>query len=42
MEVVGGALRFEFEVDAARWVTVSGAAALLTYPRDAELLADIG
>ncbi len=42
MEVVGGTLRFEFEVDAARWVTVSEAEELLTYPRDVDLLQSVG
>jgi len=41
MEVVAGALRFDFEVDAARWVTVDEAAKLLTYPRDADLLLSV-
>ncbi len=34
MEVVGGGLRFEHEVDQARWVGVAEAATLLSYPRD--------
>lgn len=34
MEVVGGELRFEHEVDDARWVSVGEAAELLTYERD--------
>ncbi len=38
MEVVGGLLGFDFEVDDARWVTLSDAAAVLSYGRDAELL----
>ena len=38
MVVVGGTLRFDFEVDAARWVTLDDAAKLLTYPRDVDLL----
>jgi len=38
MVVVSGALRFEFEVDAARWVAVSEAAELLTYERDLNVL----
>jgi 8-oxo-dGTP pyrophosphatase MutT (NUDIX family) len=42
MEVVGGALRFDFEVDAARWVSFREAESLLTYPRDVGLLAEIG
>lgn len=41
MEVVGGALRFDFEVDAARWVSIREAESLLTYPRDVDLLAEI-
>ena len=41
MEVVGGALRFDFEVDHARWVSVQEAESLLTYPRDVDLLAEI-
>ena len=41
MEVVGGALRFDFEVDAARWVSFQEAESLLTYPRDVDLLAEI-
>ena len=41
MEVVGGALRFDFEVDAARWVTVREAGELLTYPRDVDLLRSV-
>ena len=42
MEVVAGTLRFEFEVDAARWVTLGEAEALLTYSRDVDLLAELG
>lgn len=42
MEVVAGTLRFEFEVDAARWVTFGEAEALLTYARDVDLLAELG
>jgi len=38
MDVVGGGLRFEHEVDEARWVGVAKAATLLSYPRDRELL----
>lgn len=38
MRVVGGELAFLHEVDDARWVSASEAAALLTYERDAELL----
>ena len=42
MEAVAGTLRFDFEVDAARWVTADEAAKLLTYPRDVELLGSLG
>ncbi len=38
MDVTGGTLRFEHEVDEARWVTVSAAAELLTYERDLAVL----
>lgn len=38
MEVVGGALRFDHEVDAARWVSPAEAEELLTYERDTALL----
>jgi len=38
MEVAGGALRFEHEVDGARWLPVDEAAALLTYERDIAVL----
>ncbi|MCY7302878.1 MAG: NUDIX hydrolase [Thermoleophilia bacterium] len=41
MEVVGGALRFDFEVDAARWVTINEAARLLTYARDVDLVLSV-
>jgi 8-oxo-dGTP pyrophosphatase MutT (NUDIX family) len=40
MEVVAGALRFEHEVDEARWAAPGEAAALLTYARDLEVLSD--
>lgn len=42
MEIVGGALRFDYEVDAARWVAADEAAELLTYPRDVDLLGSLG
>ena len=42
MNVVGGELRFEHEVDDARWVTLDGAAGLLSYERDLEVLAELG
>ena len=38
MEVAGGALRFEHEVDGARWLPVDEAAALLAYERDIAVL----
>jgi 8-oxo-dGTP diphosphatase len=38
MRVTGGELEFVHEVDAARWLPLDGAAALLTYARDRELL----
>jgi len=38
MEVVGGELGFEHEVDEARWLSVEAAGRLLSYPRDAEVL----
>jgi len=38
MEVVGGELAFVHEVDAGRWVSIEDAAALLSYPRDVEVL----
>lgn len=38
MEVAGGALRFEHEVDEARWLPASEAAELLTYERDIAVL----
>ena len=41
MDVVGGGLRFEHEVDEARWVGVVEAATLLSYPRDRALLAHV-
>ena len=41
MEVVAGTLRFDFEVDMARWVTVREAEELLTYPRDVDLLRSV-
>lgn len=38
LDVVGGELAFEHEVGDGRWVGVDEAAALLTYPRDVDLL----
>jgi 8-oxo-dGTP diphosphatase len=38
LAVVGGSLRFDHEVDAARWVEPAEAEALLTYERDLTVL----
>jgi 8-oxo-dGTP diphosphatase len=38
MEVVGGSLRFEHEIDEARWLAPAEAEALLSYERDLEVL----
>ena len=38
MEVVGGGLSFEHEVDEARWLPPGKAAELLTYERDLDVL----
>jgi len=38
MEVTGGSLRFEHEIDEARWLPADEAAALLTYERDIAVL----
>ena len=38
MGVVDGELRFDHEVDAARWASPADAGALLTYGRDVSLL----
>jgi 8-oxo-dGTP pyrophosphatase MutT (NUDIX family) len=38
MDPTGGELEFEHEVDDARWLSVEGAAATLTYDRDRGLL----
>jgi 8-oxo-dGTP pyrophosphatase MutT (NUDIX family) len=40
MEVVGGTLAFEHEVDQARWLRPDEAAALLSYARDVDVLRD--
>jgi len=40
MDVVGGELVFEHEVDEARWVSPEEAARLLSYPRDLDVLRD--
>lgn len=42
MRPCGGELAFLHEVDEARWVAPGEAAALLTYPRDVELLHGVG
>jgi 8-oxo-dGTP diphosphatase len=41
MSVVGGELTFDYEVDGARWVSPREATALLSYARDAEVLAAV-
>jgi 8-oxo-dGTP diphosphatase len=38
MEVLAGSLRFEHEVDDARWLSPGAAAPLLSYPRDVDVL----
>ena len=38
MEVVGGSLQFEHEVDDARWVSPEAALQLLSYERDGDVL----
>ena len=38
LEIVGGELGFDHEVDEARWVSAAEAAALLSYERDLPLL----
>ena len=38
MDVAGGELRFEHEVDEARWLTPDEAAELLSYERDIDVL----
>lgn len=38
MEVESGELRFEHEIDAARWLTAAKAAEMLTYDRDLAVL----
>lgn len=40
MQEAGGELRFDHEVDAAQWVAPTEARALLTYPRDLDVLRD--
>lgn len=39
MEPVGGRLRADHEIDDVRWAPAADAASILTYPRDAELVA---
>lgn len=41
MEVLGGSFAPNDEVDEVRWLPVDQALALLSYPRDAELLASV-
>ena len=38
MEVVGGSLRYDFEIDEALWLSPDDAAELLSYERDVALL----
>jgi 8-oxo-dGTP pyrophosphatase MutT (NUDIX family) len=38
LRVLGGAVAFEHEVDEARWLSPAAAEALLTYPRDLDVL----
>jgi 8-oxo-dGTP diphosphatase len=38
LQVVGGELRFDHEVDEARWLAPADATALLSYERDVTLL----
>ena len=42
MRPIGGSLRFEHEVDEARWLAPPQASALLTYERDRVLLDELG
>ena len=42
MEIVDGTLRFDHEVDDARWLTADEAAATLTYARDVDVLCGAG
>lgn len=42
LDVVGGALTFDYEVDEARWVSLGRAKDLLTYERDQAVLAALG
>jgi 8-oxo-dGTP diphosphatase len=42
MAVAAGSLRFDFEVDAAQWVTPAEARELLTYPHDVDVLRSAG
>ena len=38
MEIVGGELAFDHEIDTARWLSPEEATALLSYPRDVDVL----
>jgi 8-oxo-dGTP pyrophosphatase MutT (NUDIX family) len=42
LDVVGGELAFDHEVDDARWVSAAEAEELLTYPRDLAVLRALG
>jgi 8-oxo-dGTP pyrophosphatase MutT (NUDIX family) len=42
LDVVGGVLAFDHEVDSGRWVPSDEAARLLTYERDLEVLRALG
>ena len=40
MEVVGGSLRYDYEIDEARWLSSDNAAGQLSYERDNDVLED--
>jgi 8-oxo-dGTP diphosphatase len=40
MEVVGGSLRYDYEIDEARWLSPRDAAGQLSYERDNDVLQD--
>jgi 8-oxo-dGTP diphosphatase len=40
MEVVGGSLRYDYEIDEARWLSPDDAAGQLSYERDNDVLQD--
>jgi 8-oxo-dGTP diphosphatase len=40
MEVVGGSLRYDYEIDAALWLSPEDAVARLSYERDVDVLWD--